>query len=79
MPSVLPNTCPVSGMAHSPAIVSRCGGPTPEELNTCGICGAYLTQVNGAWLAISEDEAFLIRETARKYPSGTWELERRNK
>ena len=56
-----PDTCPMSGKAHSPAIVSRCGGPTPEELNVCGICGSDLTMVRGAWIAISDERAFSIR------------------
>jgi hypothetical protein len=56
-----PHICRVSGKAHSPAIVSRCGGPTAEELNICGICGSDLTMVRGAWIAISDEQAYSIR------------------
>ena len=56
-----PTVCRMSGMAHSPAIVHRCGGPTAEELNICGICGSDLTMVRGAWIAISDERAFSIR------------------
>ncbi len=56
-----PDTCPMSSKVHSPAIVSRCGGPTPEELNICGICGSDLTMIRGAWIAISEEQADSIR------------------
>jgi len=59
------NICPLSSMSHSPAIVSRCGGPTPEELNICGICGSELTMVRGVWIAISDEQADAIRN-----PSG---------
>lgn len=56
-----PAVCQMSGLAHSPAIVSRCGGPTPEELNICGICGAELTQVRSRWIAITDEQADAIR------------------
>ena len=57
-----PNICRMSGKAHSPAIVSRCGGgPTAEELNICGICGSDLIMIRGVWIAISDEQAFSIR------------------
>lgn len=59
-----PRICPMSGMAHSPAIVSRCGGPTPEELNICGICGEELTRIRSRWVAISAEQADAIRGAA---------------
>ena len=58
-----PSVCPMSGMAHSPAIVSRCGGPTPEELNICGICAAELTLIRSKWIAITDEQAAAIRGT----------------
>ena len=56
-----PSICRMSGKVHSPAIVSRCGGPTAEELNICGICGSDLTMVRGVWIAISDEQAYAIR------------------
>lgn len=56
-----PNICSMSGYAHSPAILNRCGGPTAEELNICGICGSDLTMVRGVWIAISDQQAYMIR------------------
>lgn len=53
--------CRMSGKAHSPAIVNRCGGPTAEELNICGICGCDLTLVRGVWIAITDEQAYSIR------------------
>ena len=56
-----PSICQISGKVHSPAIVNRCGGPTAEELNICGICGSDLTMVRGVWIAISDEQAYAIR------------------
>lgn len=62
-PSTLhcPEICQMSQAYHSPAIVSRCGGPTPQELNICGICGEELTKIRGRWIAISSEQADAIR------------------
>ncbi len=57
----LTDKCPMSGMAHSPAIVSRCGGPSPEELNSCGICGLDITKIRNKWIGITEEQADSIR------------------
>ena len=56
-----PNICRMSGKAHSPAIVNRCGGPSTDELNICGICGSDLTMVRGVWIAITDEQAYAIR------------------
>ena len=59
--SIQPNICPMSDMNHSPAIVSRCGGPSAMELNICGICGEELTNIRGLWISITPEQADVIR------------------
>lgn len=54
---------------HIPAIMHRTGGPDANELNTCGICGAYIapSQMNHTlWLEITEAQADAIRTRSRK-------------
>jgi hypothetical protein len=58
----LSDICEMSGMAHSPAIVSRCGGPSAEELNICGICGVYIAKIRDRWISITEEQADAIRK-----------------
>lgn len=48
--------------AHSPAIVSRCGGVPASVLNTCGLCGNYIVRVDGTvWVAVCERESDKVR------------------
>ncbi len=60
--SKVPHVCPMSGRNHSPSVVSRCGGASPEELNICGICGDEMTKIRGRWIAITGDQSDSIRK-----------------
>ncbi len=56
---------------HVPVIVSRCGGPSPKELNVCGYCGSSIKpqgnlQVNPLWVAISDQEEDRIRAQGKE-------------
>ena len=48
---------------HNPVIVHRSGGVSATKLNACGICGVYIrpAEVEGYWVAISNEEADAIR------------------
>ncbi len=52
--------CPAP--VHSPAIVSRCGGPPASVMNVCGHCGSSIVRVDGAvWAAVPERDADRVR------------------
>lgn len=59
-----PHVCQMSGMNHRPAVVSRCGGPTTDELNICGICGEEMTRIRGSWISITDKQADSIRNAS---------------
>lgn len=61
----------LDGTQHVPAIISRCGGPSPMALNVCGQCGSAIAplgnlQINPVWIAISEQEADAIRQNGAR-------------
>ena len=53
---------------HVPAIVHRTGGPPADRLNTCGICGCYISlQDDGeTWTELSQEEADRVRNQWRR-------------
>lgn len=69
VPHTIKSVCP-NGKEHIPAIVSRCGGPSPKALNVCGNCGSAIAplgnlQTNPLWMAISDQEEDRIRAEVR--------------
>lgn len=39
---------------HTPCIVSRCGGKSVNEYNTCGACGEQIVICEDSWVALKD-------------------------